>query len=147
MEHSKGTEHQWVPGPPPAEEAKGIVTVSGTPVAAELKADPEEIAPQQAVTLRVINHGEVALNFGRPITVERWDGTAWVETEASRNTAWTMDLLYVQPEAKGPEQQWPFYQGPQPGPGWYRFTKDVQAEGTDGVPERLTLRARVHVRE
>lgn len=128
--------------PPPAED-EGLVTVEGGRVAAELIATPAAIRAGDRLVLRVVNRGELGISFGRPLTVERWEGSAWVETPESRDAAWTMELLYVAPGGIGVEQPWPFLPDHQPDPGWYRFTKVVRP----GVPnaDQLTLRARVEV--
>jgi hypothetical protein len=112
--------------------------------AAELTAEPTTVAPGEPVELTVVNHGEVDLGYGRPITVERWDGEAWVETDESREAMWTMELLMLPAGQTGEAQTWPFAEDRTPEEGWYRFTKSVRAEAADGDTE-LTVRARVRV--
>lgn len=130
---------------PPEHESEGIVVAIGnTAIKAELRVEPADVGPGDRCRLTVVNHGEIPLWFGRPVTVERWDGEDWVETAASREAFWTMDLLWAAPGEEGPQQEWPF--GAERGevkPGWYRFTKQVSAEGETESPVTLVLRARV----
>lgn len=133
--------------PPPVDASEGVVeaeTEDGQ-AAAELVADPEETPPGGEVSLRVENRGETALNYGRPITVERWDGEEWVETDESRESAWTMELLHVSAGEGGVDQPWPFTEGHEPEPGWYRFTKQIHVEHESGESTELLVRARVLV--
>ena len=132
--------------PPPADGSEGIVEAAQGRASGELVAEPDEIAPDGRVVLRVVNHGERMLSYGRPITVERWQKEQWEETEESRNTAWTMELLLLAPGKAGVEQTWPFLADQRPEPGWYRFTKVLQSEGGDDVV-RLTVRTRILVTE
>lgn len=131
--------------PPPPDESEGIVEKEDGRVAAELVADPAEIGLDGQVVLRVLNRGESGLSFGRPITVERWEESGWIETDESRNAAWTMELLFVASGEGGVEQPWPFLREHRPEPGWYRFTKQVQGENTSGDAPRLVVRERVQV--
>lgn len=143
-----GDERSAAPGePPPPDETEGVVQQDGGRMAAELTAAPTEIEPDQPVALRIVNRGEVGLGYGQPITAERWEDSTWVETEESRDAAWTMELLHVAPGGEGVEQEWPFLPGQRPDPGWYRFSKDVQADSANEQPERVVLRSRVKVRE
>jgi hypothetical protein len=137
------------PAPPPADPAEGLVQSDDESVAAELIATPAVISPDERTQVRVLNRGSEPLGFGRPFTIEKWDGEAWVETEDSLNSMWTMDMLYVEPGAAGVEQAWPFLPDHRPEAGWYRFTKHVSAEpSTPGQnPVSLTLRSRVEVRK
>jgi hypothetical protein len=140
-----GPTAQGQPGPA-IHASEGTVTLE-TPAgqaAAELVATPREIGPDGTVILQVMNRGDVPLTYGRPIQVERWDGTSWVETEESRESAWTMELLIVQPGAPGVEQRWPFLETSRPDPGWYRFTKRVQPD-TGAGPTPVAVRTRVQV--
>jgi hypothetical protein len=134
---------------PPVHESEGLVTLESPagPASAELVAEPAEFAPDATVVLRLHNRGETALSYGRPIQVERWDGEAWVETEESRQAAWTMELLIVQGGQPGVEQTWPFQPTTRPEPGWYRFTKRVQAEPPGDEARQVAVRARVRVRD
>lgn len=133
-------------GAPPQHQSEGVVTVdtAGGAAAARLVADPAVIAPTGSVVLRVENRGDLRLLYGRPIVVERWDGSEWIETEESRNAAWTMELIILQPHQSGVQQRWPFREGSVPRPGWYRFTKRVQ---TDSGDPNFVVRARVRVTE
>lgn len=135
--------------PPLADDSEGRVEAEDGKVAAELIATPILIPPDGRVQVSVVNRGDKALNFGRPITVERWDGAAWVETEESRNAAWTMELFDLEPGTTGEEQTWPFHPDQRPEPGWHRISKHVSAEppgpGQDSIS--LTIRTRVEVRE
>lgn len=134
---------------PPADPSEGLVQAEDGVVTAELVANPAGIAPDGRVKVRVVNRGTRALSYGRPITVEKWNGEAWVETEESRNAMWTMELLHVEPEKIGVEQAWPFLPDQRPESGWYRMTKHVSAESPDPDqdPVMLTIRTRVEVRE
>jgi hypothetical protein len=125
---------------------EGVVEVDGGRVAAELAVEPDRIDPDGRVVLRVVNHGERALSYGRPITAERWRENRWEETGESRETAWTMELLILDPGKTGVEQTWPFFPDQHPEPGWYRFTKLIQSEDS-GDMIRLTVRARVAVKD
>jgi hypothetical protein len=58
-----------------------------------------------------------------------------------------MELIMVRPHETGIEQRWPFLDAHHPEPGWYRFTKWIQAEHVAGDPERVAVRARVRVVE
>lgn len=109
-----------------------------------LLAEPQTIDRQGSVTLRVDNQSDVMAEYGRPITVERWNGDAWQETEASRQSMWTMDLLMVQAGETGVEQTWPFGARRTPQPGWYRLSKQVQTrpESNAGAV-RISARVRV----
>lgn len=129
---------------PSPDSFEGVVE-TGEEAAAELVATPKAIGPGGSVTLQIENHGQVGLHYGRPITVEHWDGAEWIETEGSRNVGWTMELLYIPAGETGVEQIWPFFPGEYPEPGWYRFTKLLHAEATSGDSPRLILRARVEV--
>ena len=131
--------------PPPPDASEGVVEADDEPIAAELRAEPEEIAPSGRIEVRVVNHGERTLNFGRPVRVERWDGEAWRETEESLNAAWTMELLILAPGETGVAQPWPFLAVQNAEPGWYRFTKEVYAETSSGNATRMVIRARVEV--
>jgi hypothetical protein len=133
--------------PPSQSEGPTIIETSRGRAAAELVAEPSEIAPGSRVILRVENRGEVGLAYGRPILVEQWDGGEWVETDESRQTAWTLELILVRPQQSGVEQRWPFVASYTPRPGWYRFTKQIQTEDTNREPERFVVRARVRVLE
>lgn len=131
---------------PPADAAEGVVeeeTDEGL-AAAELTAEPEVVAAGEPVEVVLDNRGEVELSYGRPVTAERWDGEQWVETEASREAVWTMELLILPPGEPGQTQAWPFVEDHTPEPGWYRFTKTAHAATADGEAE-LTVRARVQV--
>jgi hypothetical protein len=133
--------------PPPVDASEGVVE-AGTEdgqAAAELVADPEETSPDGEVILRIENRGEVDINYGRPITVERWDGDEWVETDESRESVWTMELLHLPAGESGVDQPWPFIEGHEPEPGWYRFTKQIYVEGESGESTELIVRARVRV--
>jgi hypothetical protein len=133
---------------PPVHESEGVVTLESPEEASvELVAAPAEIAPAGRVVLRLHNRGETALSYGRPVQVERWDGEAWVETEESRQAAWTMELLIVQGGQPGVEQEWPFQPTTRAEPGWYRFTKQVQAEPPGDEPRQTAVRARIRVRD
>jgi len=134
-------------GAPPLDASEGVVAVqtSRGRAAAELLAGPAEIAPGGQVIVRVANRGDLQLAYGRPIRVERWDGSAWIETEDSRQAAWTMELILLGPQQVGVEQRWPFSSGQTPRSGWYRFTKHVHVEGTTNEAERFTVMARVRV--
>jgi hypothetical protein len=133
--------------PPPADESEGLVEVDTDEglAAAELTAQPDEVEPGEAVSVRVENRGELTVSFGRPIVVERWDGQDWTETDESREAAWTMELLLLDPGQPGVEQIWPFLDDHTPEPGWYRFTKRLHAETAEGDPAELVIRARVRV--
>ena len=137
-------------GTPPAPDvSEGIVERADGRVAAELETEPETIEADEQVTLRVTNRGETGLSYGRPITVERWDGENWVETEESRNAMWTLELLYVEPGETGVEQTWPFRSDHRPETGWYRLSKELHADedvDVDGEPARLMIRSRARVR-
>ena len=134
-------------GAPPLHESESVVALdtSRGRAAAELVARPAEIAPSGRVVLQVQNRGEVRLVYGRPISVERWDGQRWVETDESRNAAWTMEALLVEPRGGGVEQRWPFLEGHVPQPGWYRFTKSVGPDIVATDREQFVVRARVRV--
>jgi hypothetical protein len=134
---------------PPLDESEGLMVVetSSGRAAAELVAQPAEIAPGDPVVLRVANRGNLRLGYGRPITVERWDGREWIETEDSRDTAWTLELLLLTPNQTGAQQMWPFRDGDDSRSGWYRFTKHLQTEDQTGEAERFAVRARVRVVE
>ncbi len=132
---------------PPADASEDVVeeeTDAGT-VAAELTADPTTVDPGEPVEIVVVNHGEVQLGYGRPITVERWDGAEWVETDGSRESVWTMELLMLPPGRTGVVQTWPFSEDDAPAAGWYRFTKSVHAESGEERSAELVIRARVRV--
>jgi hypothetical protein len=129
---------------PPEDPAAGVVeqdTDAGR-AAAELTAEPDTVAPGEPVDLVLVNHGEVELGYGRPVTVERWDGEAWAETDESREAAWTMELLLLAPGQAGEAQTWPFSDTPEE--GWYRLTKTARAEGA-GDDVELGVRALVQV--
>ena len=130
---------------PPFDGSEGVVEAIDGRAAGKLWIDRDEIAAGEQVVLQVRNRGEVALGFGRPVRVEFWEGEDWVETEASRHSAWTMDYLYAFPGQEGIEQIWPFRGGEDPQPGWYRFTKAVNAEDPEGESAQMQLRARVRV--
>ena len=136
-------------GAPPLHESEGVVALdtSRGRAAAQLVARPTEMAPSGRVVLQVHNRGDVRLVYGRPIWVERWDGQQWVETDESRNAAWTMDALSVEPGRGGVEQRWPFLEGSVPQPGWYRLTKSVSLNLDIGSTDReqFIIRARVRV--
>ncbi len=132
---------------PEVDASEGIVEALDGRAVGELWVDRNEAAVGEAVVVQVRNHGELALGFGRPVKVELWDGESWVETEASRTSAWTMDYLYAFPGERGPEQIWPFGRVELPEPGWYRFTKTVNVENPSGDNVQMQLRARVVVLE
>jgi hypothetical protein len=132
---------------PPPGAGEGVVEALDGRVAVELRAAPNEIRADQQVTLRVVNQGDVGLSYGRPVTVERWEGSAWVETQESRDAAWTMELLFVLPGREGVEQRWPFSVRHRPNPGWYRFSKQVRAEGVNDDQGPIVLHARVRVHD
>lgn len=113
--------------------------------AAELIVSAAQIRPGESVKVQIANRGKTTLSHGRPVVVERWTGSAWEETPESRNSAWTMELLYVEPGRSGVEQTWPFQPEHRPSPGWYRLSKDLYAANGGGTPERLVARARVEV--
>lgn len=129
--------------PPPVDETEGIVQEGAAAV--ELLAEPSEITPDQQVVVRVANRGETGLGYGRPVTVERWEEGEWTETGESRNAAWTMEMLHVEAGELGVEQTWPFQPDRQAEPGWYRFTKHVNAETSGGEMVRMAVRARAKV--
>ncbi|MCC5835131.1 MAG: hypothetical protein JJU20_10390 [Opitutales bacterium] len=130
---------------PPVHASEGVVEALDGRAAGELWVDREQMTVGEQLVVQVRNRGELALGFGRPVMVERWDGEGWVETEASRRSAWTMDYLYAFPGEEGIEQVWPFGGTEVSEPGWYRFTKRVNAEDLDGESTQLELRARVRV--
>jgi hypothetical protein len=134
-------------GAPPPHESESVVALdtSRGRAAAELVARPTEIAPSGRVVLQLQNRGDVRLVYGRPISVERWDGQDWIETEESRNAAWTMDALFLEPRGGGVGQRWPFLEGHVPQPGWYRFTKSVGLDIVSTDREQFVVRARVRV--
>ncbi len=132
--------------PPEPDASEGVVEAEDEPIAAELRAEPGEIDSSDRIEVRVVNHGERTLNYGRPVRVERWDGEAWRETEESLNAAWTMELLILAPGETGVAQPWPFLAQQNAEPGWYRFTKEVYAETSSGDATRLLVRARVRVK-
>lgn len=134
---------------PLSDPSEGVVKADDGAVAAELIATPVEITEEGRVQVRVVNRGTRAVSFGRPVTVEKWNGEAWLETEESCNSMWTMDLLYVESGDTGVEQPWPFLPDQRPDAGWYRMTKQVSAEapGPDQDHVSLTIRTRVEVRE
>jgi hypothetical protein len=139
-----GTE---VGGAPPPHESESVVALdtSRGRAAAELVARPTGIAPSGSVVLQLQNRGDIRLVYGRPIWVERWDGQGWVETDESRNAAWTMEALFVAPRGGGVEQRWPFFGGHVPQPGWYRFSKSVGLDIASADREQFVVRARVRV--
>lgn len=146
--NSTGTSEGPDDDTPPLGTGEGEVRPPEHPGAAGLlKASPEQVRPGERVTLQVVNLGEATLSFGRPITVERWEEGEWVETPESRESFWTMDLLWAQAHDRGPEQHWPFLSEQVPPPGWYRFTKHLQAEDAEGGAVSFYLRARVQVEE
>jgi hypothetical protein len=137
------------PAAPPTDESEGVVeleTEAGI-AAAELVAEPDQISPDGSAVIRVENRGDVDLGYGRPVTVERWDGEAWVETDESREAVWTMELLLVGPAESGVDQPWPFMEDQDVEPGWYRFTKRIHVEDETGDAGELIVRARVLVTE
>jgi hypothetical protein len=131
--------------PPPTDASEQTVRSSDGRAAAQLVGSSGRIGPGERVTVHVANRGQVALNHGRPMVVERWNGSAWEETAESRNTAWTMELLQIEPGRSGVEQTWPFHADHRPVPGWYRLTKDLYTADGARDPERLFVRARVEV--
>ena len=143
------TSPSQTPTAPPGDDALGIVAVE-TPrgrAAAELVAQPAEMGPGGRTVVRVANRGNLRLGYGRPLKVEWWNGQAWVETDESREAAWTMELILLEPNEIGVEQRWPFREGQRPQAGLYRFTKQVHVEDTANTPERITVMARVRVVE
>jgi hypothetical protein len=140
-----GTSAPRMSDPPPVDESEGVVEADGGRVAVELAVEPDQLDPDGRVVLRVVNHGEQPLSYGRPITAERWHEDRWEETAESRETAWTMELLMLDPGKTGVEQAWPFFKDQRPEPGWYRFTKLIQSADS-GDMIRLTVRARVLVK-
>lgn len=138
-----GVESEEPPGEDPAAEV--FEAMDGRAVA-QWRVEPKRFDGDGQVVLQVVNRGELPLNYGRPILVEGWDGSAWSETEGSRQSMWTMDLLQVGPGEAGIEQTWPFRREADPEPGWYRFTKQVYAESDGGETEQMLLRGRVEVR-
>ena len=134
---------------PPRDDSQGVVAVAASRgrAAAELVAQPTEIEPGDRTVVRVANRGDLRLGYGRPLKVERWNGREWIETDESRQTAWTMELILLEPDQIGVEQPWPFRDGQRPQAGWYRFTKQIHVEDTANTPERLTVTGRVRVLE
>lgn len=131
--------------PPPEDPSEATVRSADERAAAALTVSAAQIRPGETVNVQVANRGEVAVNHGRPLVVEHWTGTAWEETTDSRNTAWTMELLHVEPGRSGLEQPWPFQSGQKPPPGWYRFTKDLHPSESGSAPKPLVVRTRVEV--
>lgn len=130
---------------PPTEASEETVRSADGRAAAALIVSAARIRPGESVKVQIANRGQVALNYGRPVIVERWTGSAWEETPESRNTAWTMELLQVEPGRSGVEQTWPFQPEHRPPAGWYRFSKDLYAGNGGSNPERLIVRTRVEV--
>lgn len=112
-----------------------------------LVASPPEIEAGEQLNLQVENHASQVVQYGRPITVERWTGLRWVETDASRDTMWTMELLSLQPGESGVEQHWPFFEDDRPEPGRYRLRKRVHVPGEEGDAGKMELEVEVRVRE
>lgn len=132
---------------PAADASEQTVRSSDGRAAAELVVSIARIRPGDQVKVQIANRGQVALNHGRPVVVERWNGSAWEETAESRNTAWTMELLQVEPGRSGVEQAWPFQPEHRPAPGWYRLTKDLYSADGSRDPEGFVVRARIEVAE
>ncbi len=130
---------------PPTDAAEKTVSSADGRAAAALLVSSDQIRPGESVKVQVANHGLVAINYGRPVTVERWTGSAWQETRESRDTAWTMELLQVEPGRSGVEQPWPFQSGQRPTPGWYRFSKELYPANGGQGSEPFVIRARVEV--
>ncbi len=108
-------------------------------------ADAQAISADQEVTLRLRNLGEESAQYGRPVVVERWNGSLWVETEASSQMMWTMELRALGPGETGEAQRWPFFPKAPPEPGWYRFTKIVHLGNRADATVTRMVRARVEV--
>jgi hypothetical protein len=130
---------------PPAEAGEKTVRSADGRATATLLVSSDQIQPGERVQVQVANRGLVAINYGRPVTVERWTGSAWEETAESRDTAWTMELLQVEPGRSGVEQPWPFQPGRRMTPGWYRFSKVLFFDSGGQASGQLVVRARVEV--
>lgn len=131
---------------PPADDTDGVVeqgTDEGS-AAAELVVEPASIPPDGEASVTVVNHGDVTLGYGRPISVERWDGDQWVRWEPADEVAWTMELLMLEAGQTGVEQTFPFAEEA-PDPGWYRLTKQIVPETTGEDPGEIIVTARVLV--
>lgn len=137
--------HDPAATPPPNDASEQVVRSADGRAAAQLVVSSGHMKPGDKVTVHIANRGQVSLNHGRPVVVERWNGSAWEETEESRTTAWTMELLQIEAGRSGVEQPWPFQSERRPVPGWYRFTKDLYTADGSRDPERLIVRARVEV--
>jgi hypothetical protein len=140
------------PSPEPDQDApqetdeEGVVEIetdAGT-AAAELVVEPVTISGGEQAIVRVENHGELPLGYGRPIEVERWEGEGWARWEPADEVMWTMEMLLVEPGGSGEEQPFPFTEQ-DPEPGLYRLTKIAFAEVEDADAPQLTIRARIEV--
>src|SRR5690625_3616337 len=73
--------------------------------AAELLVEPTVLEQGESSLIQIANHCETPLEFGRPFKVEKRIDDKLQETEASKNSFWTMKLLHLAPGETGGDQK------------------------------------------
>jgi hypothetical protein len=137
---------------PPGLDQEGGARLS-TPVgeaAIEIALDQRLFGPNERLSFRLMNRGQVELLTGRAFHVECWNRQAWIVVPASSAEGFvpaiTDEGWLLEPGGNTQTQRWPF-PGMTVGTGWYRIVKPARFEGSrHGLPnQKLLARARFRV--